>query len=166
MRSPGVRYVPEPCRDRLSVGRSTRRDKPRAEGTSMPTFDIIDPGWSYSQRYTFSLAVRKGNWMFISGLTATDERGMMVGKGDIVAQTRQIFAKMKAILDAAGGSFDDIVKTVDYIVTTEGYKGTADVRRDYFCNGFPAATGIVVKELLRPDALIEIDAIAVLEDKH
>jgi aminoacrylate peracid reductase len=132
----------------------------------MPTFDIIDPGWSYSQRYTFSPAVRKGNWLFISGLTATDKRGIMVGKGDIVAQTRQIFAKIQAILDAAGGSFDDIVKTVDYIVTTEGYKGTADVRREYFRNGFPAATGVVVKELLRPDALIEIEAIAVLQDTH
>ena len=41
----------------------------------MPAFDVIDPGWSYSQRYTFSPAVRKGNWLFISGLTATDERG-------------------------------------------------------------------------------------------
>jgi aminoacrylate peracid reductase len=132
----------------------------------MPTLEIIDPGWSYSQGYTFSSAVRRGNLLFISGLTATDEGGAMVGKGDIVAQTRQIFAKIQAILDAAGGSFDDIVKTVDYIVTTEGYKGTADVRREYFRNGFPAATGIVVKELLRSDALIEIDAIAVLEDTH
>jgi enamine deaminase RidA (YjgF/YER057c/UK114 family) len=132
----------------------------------MPELEIIDPGWSYSNRYTFSPAVRNGNLLFISGLTATDERGNIVGKGDIVAQTRQIFEKIKAILDAAGGSFDDIVKTVDYIVTIEGYKGTADVRREYFRNGFPAATGIVVKELLRPDALIEIDAIAVLEAKH
>ena len=132
----------------------------------MPELEIIDPGWSYSNRYTFSPAVRNGNLLFISGLTATDERGNIVGKGDIVAQTRQIFEKIKAILDAAGGSFDDIVKTVDYIVTIEGYKGTADVRREYFRNGFPAATGIVVKELLRPDALIEIDAIAVLEDKN
>jgi aminoacrylate peracid reductase len=132
----------------------------------MPHLEMIDPGWSYSQRYTFSPAVRKGNLLFISGLTATDEGGHMVGQGDIVAQTRQIFEKIKAILDAAGGSFDDIVKTVDYIVMNEGYKGTADVRREYFRHGFPAATGIVVKALLRPDALIEIDAIAVLEDKH
>ena len=132
----------------------------------MPKLEIIDPGWSYSNRYTFSPAVRKGNWLFISGLTATDERGNIVGKDDIVAQTRQIFEKIKAILEAAGGSFDDIVKTVDYLVTTEGYKGTANVRREYFRHGFPAATGIVVKELLRPDALIEIDAIAVLEEKH
>jgi enamine deaminase RidA (YjgF/YER057c/UK114 family) len=130
----------------------------------MPKLDIIDPGWSYSTRYTFSPAVRKGNLLFISGLTATDEQGHIVGKGDIVAQTRQIFEKIKQILDAAGGSFADIVKTVDYIVTTEGYRETAAVRRAYFHHGFPAATGVVVKELLRPDALIEIDAIAVLDD--
>ena len=72
---------------------------------------------------------------------------------------------MKTVLEAAGGSFDDIVKTVDYITTKEGYKGTADIRREYFRHGFPAATGIVIKELLRPDALIEIDAIAVLDEK-
>jgi enamine deaminase RidA (YjgF/YER057c/UK114 family) len=131
----------------------------------MPKLEVIDPGWSYSTRYTFSPAVRKGNLLFISGLTATDDKGNIVGKGDIAAQTKQIFEKMKKILEAAGSSFDDIVKTVDYIVTTEGYRGTAEVRREYFRNGFPAATGIVVKELLRPDALIEIDAIAVLDEK-
>jgi enamine deaminase RidA (YjgF/YER057c/UK114 family) len=95
-----------------------------------------------------------------------EEEHYLCSTTDIVAQTRQIFEKIKAILDEAGGSVDDIVKTVDYIVTTEGYKGTADVRREYFRHGFPATTGIVVKELLRPDALIEIEAIAVLEDKH
>ena len=54
-------------------------------------------------------------------------------------------------------------KTVDYIVTTDGYRETAEVRREMFPRGFPAATGVVVKGLLRPGALIEIDAIAVLD---
>ena len=130
----------------------------------MPKLEVIDP-WNFGGRYTFSPAVRKGNLLFISGMTATDNKGNVVGVGDIVAQTRHIFEKMKEVLAAAGGSFDDIVKTVDYITTVEGYKGTADVRREYFKNGFPAATGIVVKELLRSEALIEIDAIAVLDGK-
>jgi len=130
----------------------------------MPKLEIVDP-WGFDKRYTFSPAVRKGNLLFISGMTATDDKGNIVGKGDIVAQTRQIFEKMKTVLEAAGGSFDDIVKTVDYITTKDGYKGTADVRREYFRYGFPAATGIVIKELLRPDALIKIDAIAVLDEK-
>ncbi len=128
----------------------------------MPKLEIIDP-WAFTKRYTFSPAVRKGNLLFISGLTATDNRGNIVGPGDIVAQTRNIFEKLETLMAEAGGSMDDIVKTVDYITTKQGYKGTAEVRREYFKNGFPAATGIVVKELLRPDALIEIDAIAVLD---
>jgi enamine deaminase RidA (YjgF/YER057c/UK114 family) len=130
----------------------------------MPKLEVIDP-WSFSKYYTFSPAVRKGNLLFISGLTATDKQGNIVGPGDIVAQTRNIFDKIKQLMEEAGGSMDDIVKTVDYITTKQGYRGTADVRREYFKNGFPAATGIVIKELLRPDALIEIDAIAVLDDK-
>ena len=129
----------------------------------MPPLEIVNPGRSWPEHYTFSPAVRKGNLLFISGLTGTDTQGNIVDKGDIVAQTRRIFEKIKAILEAAGGSFDDVVKTMDYITTTENYRGTADVRREYFRHGFPAATGVVVKGLLRQDALIEIDAIAVLD---
>ncbi len=131
----------------------------------MPRLEAVNPGWDWNERLTFSPAVRKGNLLFISGLTATDDAGKIVDKGDIVAQTRCIFEKIQDILKAAGAGFDDVVKTVDYITTTENYRATAAVRREYFRNGFPAATGVVVKELLRPDALIEIDAIAVLDDR-
>jgi len=130
----------------------------------VPSLEIVNPGWPRYERYTFSPAVRKGNLLFISGLTAIDEEGNLIGEGDIVAQTRHIFGQIEEILRAVGGSLDDIVKTVDYIVTTEKYRDTADVRREVFPRGFPAATGIVVKELLRPGALIEIDAVAVLDD--
>lgn len=130
----------------------------------MHSLEIVNPGWPRYERYTFSPAVRKGNLLFISGLTATDEEGNLIGEGDIVAQTRHIFGQIEEILRAVGGSLDDIVKTVDYIVTTEKYRDPADVRREVFPRGFPAATGIVVKELLRPGALIEIDAVAVLDD--
>lgn len=129
----------------------------------MPHLESINPGWPRYERYTFSPAVRRGNLLFISGLTATDDDGAIVGNGDIVAQTRRIFELIGQLLAEAGGTFDDIVKTVDFITTTDDYGGTADVRREFFPNGFPAATGVVVKQLLRPDALIEIDAIAVLD---
>lgn len=124
---------------------------------------VINPGWSNYQRYTFSPAVRRGNLLFISGQTATDERGVVVGKGDIVAQTRCIYENIGKILEAAGAAFDDIVMTTDYITTTDNYKETAQVRREYFKNGFPAATGVIVKALLQQDVLIEMDAIAVLD---
>lgn len=129
----------------------------------MPKLEAINPGWPRYDRYTFPPAVRKGNLLFISGLTATDADGAIVGEGDIVAQTRRIFELIGELLAEAGGSFDDVVKTVDYVTTTDNYAGTADVRREFFTNGFPAATGVVVKQLLRPGALIEIDVIAVLD---
>lgn len=125
---------------------------------------IINPGFPGFERLTFSPAVMKtGKLLFMSGTTATDDQGNTMGVGDIKEQTRVIFEKFKRILEAAGGSMDDIVQTTDYIVTTEGYKATADVRREFFKKDFPAATGVIVAGLLRKDALIEIDAIAVID---
>lgn len=125
--------------------------------------EVIDPG-SGAGRYTFSPGViKEGKLLFISGLTATDDQGNIVGKGDIVTQARVIFTKIGEILQTAGATFDDVVKTVDYITTTENYRGTADVRREFFGTDFPAATGVIVAGLLRPDALIEIEAVAVID---
>jgi enamine deaminase RidA (YjgF/YER057c/UK114 family) len=130
----------------------------------MNKFDVIDP-WHLDERYTFSAAVRRGPFLFISGMIARDPgTGGVTGKGDIVAQADFIFRKMEKILEAAGGSFDDVVKTTDYVTTLERYDETAAVRRKYFRNGFPAATGVVVKALVSPEALIEIDAIAIISD--
>lgn len=129
----------------------------------MRKLEVIDP-WNLGERCTFSTAVRRGPFLFISGVIARDpETGEVEGKGDMVAQTEVIFRQMKKILEAAGGSFDDVVKTTDYVTTLERYRETAAVRRKYFKNGFPAATGVVVKALVSPEALIEIDAIAILE---
>ncbi|GIW09320.1 MAG: RidA family protein [Chloroflexi bacterium] len=131
----------------------------------MSTKETINPGWEHFRRLTFSPAVRRGNLLFISGTTATDDEGNLVGEGDIVAQTRQIYRRIGKILEAAGATFDDIVMTTDYITTTENYRATAEVRREFFKNGFPAATGVIVAGLLRPGALIEIDCVAVLPEQ-
>ena len=129
----------------------------------MRKIEVIDP-WSLGEGCTFSTAVSRGPFLFISGVIARDpQTGEVAGKGDIVAQTDFIFRKIKKILEAAGGSFDDVVKTTDYVTTLERYRETAAVRRKYFKNGFPAATGVVVKALVSPDAMIEIDAIAILD---
>jgi enamine deaminase RidA (YjgF/YER057c/UK114 family) len=117
---------------------------------------------AWPERYTFSPAVRTGNLLFISGATATDESGAIVAPGDIVGQTRHIYRKFAALLAAAGGGLEHIVETTEYITTTENYRGTADVRREVFQPPYPAATGVIVKGLLREGALIEISAVAVL----
>jgi aminoacrylate peracid reductase len=128
----------------------------------MPIRDAITTG-PWSQRLTYSPALRVGNLLFISGTTATDEARRIVGVGDIVEQTRQIFRKFAKILEAAGASFDNIVETTDYFVTLADYEKTAEARREVFRPPYPAATGVQVAGLIRPDALIEIKAIAVLD---
>ena len=105
--------------------------------------------------------------LFISGMDAAlvdPSTGKAVVKGDIVEQTKVIYEKIKTVLEEAGASFDDVVKTMDYVTTMEeDYKRTAEVRRQYFGESFPAATGIIVREMAREGVLIEIDAIAVLD---
>jgi enamine deaminase RidA (YjgF/YER057c/UK114 family) len=128
----------------------------------MPIYHRITAG-RWSDKMTFSPAVRAGNLLFISGATAVDENLNIVGKGDIVAQTRYVFRKFDALLKAAGASFDNIVETTEYFLTLEDYRRTADVRREFFKGPpYPAATGVLVAGLIRPDALIEIKATAVL----
>src|SRR5262249_61693893 len=97
----------------------------------MPVYErIASPSWP--DRMTFSPAVRAGRLLFISGTTAVNENREVVGKGDIVAQTRIIFQKFEKILKEAGASFDNIVETTDYFLTFEDYKRTAEVRREVF----------------------------------
>jgi aminoacrylate peracid reductase len=130
----------------------------------MPVYErIAPPGWS--DKLTFSPAVRAGRLLFLSGATATDENRNIVGKGDIVAQTRYIFQKFDRILRDAGGSFDNIVETTEYFLTLEDYNRTSEVRREFFKGPpYPAATGVLVAGLIREHALIEIKATAVLDD--
>jgi methylmalonyl-CoA/ethylmalonyl-CoA epimerase len=111
---------------------------------------------------TYVAAVaRAGAPLFISGLTAARPDGTVQG-GDVATQARAIFAQLARILAEAGAGPANVVKTTDYILSREGYRAVADVRREFFGENFPAATGIVVKELLGRGVLIEMDAVAVL----
>jgi enamine deaminase RidA (YjgF/YER057c/UK114 family) len=131
----------------------------------MAGYEVITGGAAWPARYTFSPAVRAGNLLFISGTSAGDEQGGSSGRATSRPQTRDIFEKFGRLLRAAGGGFEHIVETTDYVTTTEGYARTADVRREFFGGRFPAATGVIVAGLLREGALIEISAVAVLPDR-
>jgi len=128
--------------------------------------EIIFPeNWHTYRRYTYSPAVKKGKIIFLTGQSPVDrETGEFIGEGDIVAQARQIYKNLKTVLETANASMADIVWTTDYITTTEGYKETASIRREFFGDSFPASTGIIVAGLLSQKALIEIDAIAIVDD--
>ena len=116
----------------------------------------------WSERYTYVPALRVGNMVWLSGTTGSDDEGKITARDDIVEQTRQIFRKFEALLNAVGGTCDDIVETTDFFTTTENYRATAAVRREFFKTARPTSTGVQVSGLLREHALIEISAVAVL----
>jgi methylmalonyl-CoA epimerase len=124
----------------------------RVLGAADPAF----AGWTY-----VAAVARAGTPLFISGLTAARPDGTVAGD-TVAAQAREIFARLARILAEAGAGPANVVKTTDYILSREGYRTVADVRREFFGEHFPAATGIVVKELLGRGVLIEMDAVAML----
>lgn len=129
----------------------------------MPIYQPVFASDNWPERFTFSPAVRVGNLVFLSGTTATDDHGNIVGPGDIVAQTRRIFEKFALILRNLNADLSNIVETTDYVLSLDDYKKTAALRRELLKGPpWPAATGVVVSGLVREGALIEIKGIAAL----
>lgn len=112
----------------------------------------------------YSHAVQAGNTLYIAGQVAIDPEGTLVGEGNIEAQVEQVWRNLKSVLGYAGGSVDDIVK-ITVFTTDIAYRPAIAAARDaVFPNGrFPASTFLVVQSLARPELLVEIEAIAVLE---
>ena len=113
-------------------------------------------------RYSQGILAEGGKLLFVAGQTASDKDGKVVGKGDIKAQTAQVFANLKALLEEAGGTLDDLVMTTTYIVDREYREGYNEVRRGIYKKDPPTSTLVIVKGLAHPDYLIEIAGIAVL----
>ena len=108
-----------------------------------------------------SQATLAGNLLFIGGAVATNERGEIVGKGDIKAQARQALENIKAIVQAAGGTLRDVTRTTVYLTDLANYNGMNEVYRTYFPVEPPARATVRV-DLANPEFLIEIEATAVL----
>ena len=97
-------------------------------------------------------------------MTAVNEEGQLVGKGDIEAQARQVLTNIEALVRAAGGTMEDIVQTITYDTDIKKHvEGLRKVRAEFFGSNFPAGAKVEVKALVHPDYLLEMSAIAVLE---
>jgi 2-iminobutanoate/2-iminopropanoate deaminase len=98
--------------------------------------------------------------LFISGLTARDPEGNVIGAGDIKLQTETILENMRTLLEQAGGTFADVVKVTVFITDMEQFDEIHEVRRRYFTPPYPASSMVEVSRLVSPEHLIEIEAIA------
>ena len=121
---------------------------------------VAAPVGTYSQ----AVRVETGDavWIHVSGQIAIDIDGNLVGPGDLRAQTRQVFENLRAILAAHGATFADVVKIGTYLTTLDDLAGMREVRSEYLTSEPPASTAVQVAALVVPEALIEIDLVAVV----
>ena len=126
------------------------------------------PWYDYST-YSFSLGIAAGDGVYLSGHTASEydgDIGRIRISGGMTAQARTAYAKISAILEAAGRTHDDVVRVVEYIKPEgiERYGEAAAVRKEVFGGCSPTVNTVPVRALLRPDALIEVEVTAGLGD--
>ena len=105
-------------------------------------------------------AVRAGDLVFVSGVVPVDGNGKLVGGDDVVAQARQVFDNMGAVLAAAGCSFADVVKVTVFLVDVDDRARINPVRQEVFGGARPASTLVEISRLAVLGARIEVEAVA------
>lgn len=113
--------------------------------------------------YSNGLIVKKGTLVVISGQVACDAKGNLIGKGDIKAQSRQVFENLKNMLASAGASFKDVIKLGIFLKNLEDFGPFKEVRAQYLTPPYPPTTLLIVKSLAREEWLLEIEAMAVVD---
>ena len=116
-------------------------------------------------RYAQGIKTTGGTIVWISGQVSQDKNGKMVHRGDFSGQARQALANLTAMVEAAGGTINDIIKVNTYLTDLRYREELARVRADFFPDGkLPVSTLVGVTALADPDMLVEIEAIAVLPE--
>ncbi len=111
----------------------------------------------------YSRAVRVGQTVYVSGTTATDEHGGIVGRGDPYAQARQALLNIERALTTAGAAMTDVVRTRIFVTRIQDWKEIGRAHGEIFGTIRPATTLVAVHSLIDPDMLVEIEAEAVVE---
>jgi len=123
-----------------------RRQEFRIEGLAAPLSHYTD-------------AVRFGDILFVSGLTVHNGEGKLVGGADAAAQTRQILANLKLVLDVAGATMADVLKVTVFLTDINDRAAINPVRQEFFGAAKPASTLIEVSKLALPEMKVEIEAV-------
>ncbi|MGK7371201.1 MAG: RidA family protein [Candidatus Halalkalibacterium sp. M3_1C_030] len=122
----------------------------------------ISSGTKWEPIVGYSRAVRIGNQIYVSGTTATDKEGNIVGKGDPYRQTIRTIENIEKALKDAGSSLSDIVRTRIYVTDISQWKEIGRAHGSFFDKILPATSMVEVSSLIDKDMLVEIEAVAIV----
>lgn len=113
--------------------------------------------------YLLSQAIRAGGLLYVSGQAAVGDDGQIVGLGDFDQQADRAFRNLERVLVAGGSSLSSIVKVTIFLTSMSHFSKIVELRRKWFAAPYPADTIVEVSALYSPDAMIEIEAVAIVD---
>ena len=124
----------------------------------------IASGAKWESLVGYSRAVRLGPQIHVSGTTALDENGRVVGGDDPYEQTVQVIKNIRSALESAGADLADVVRTRIYVTNIDQWAEIGKAHREFFGEIRPATSMIEVRRLISPEMLVEIEAEAIVSD--
>ncbi|MHB8599375.1 MAG: RidA family protein [Ktedonobacteraceae bacterium] len=127
---------------------------------------VNPPSLARPRGFSHGVLVNGGRFLFLAGQTASDTEGQIVAPGNLVAQYEQVLRNLQTVVEAAGGTIQDIVKITIFVSDRDSYlaqlKALGNVHKAFFGTYYPATALLEISRFYQDDALIEIEGIAVI----